>query len=158
MIFVVIASIVDVVDRHQSVLRAAELISQFGRRAMDAGSNNVPKPSMPPGSPFLDGETETEASAALLQRVTSAISAVGGSIVSSEVEASEETHEAQRFLRVTATCEMEQKSLHGLLYDLEAGMPFLFLNQVMAQAQPAPSADGKLRVVLGVSGLWVSKK
>jgi general secretion pathway protein M len=157
MLFVVTASFVDVVDRHQSVLRAAEVISHFERRATDLGHADVRTPSMPPGSPFLEGETETEASAAILQRVTSAISAVGGSVVSSEVEASEESRETQRFLRVTATSEIEQKSLQPLLYDLEAGMPFLFLSQVVAQAQPDATAGGKLRVVLGVSGLWVGK-
>jgi general secretion pathway protein M len=47
-----------------------------------------------------------------------------------------------------------------LLYDLEAGMPFLFVDQLVVQAPAsfAVSGDGKLRILLTVSGQWEGTK
>jgi len=50
--------------------------------------------------------------------------------------------------------------LQKLLYDLEAGQPFLFVDQLSVQA-PASSSfsgEGKLRVLLSVSGQWQGAK
>jgi general secretion pathway protein M len=59
---------------------------------------------------------------------------------------------------VTANFEVEPASLQRLLYDIEAGMPFLFVDQIDVQAPTgstgAPSAAGKLRVLMTVSGQW----
>jgi general secretion pathway protein M len=50
--------------------------------------------------------------------------------------------------------------LQQLLYDLEAGMPFLFVDQLVAQGPASPGAtpEGKLRVVISVSGQWQGSK
>jgi general secretion pathway protein M len=47
-----------------------------------------------------------------------------------------------------------------LLYDLEAGMPFLFVDQLVVQspATASGSANGKLRILLAVSGQWQGTK
>jgi general secretion pathway protein M len=59
-----------------------------------------------------------------------------------------------------ASCEIEQPQLQQLLYDLEAGMPFLFIDQLVLQtATTEPgSQPGKLRVLLAVSGQWRGAK
>jgi general secretion pathway protein M len=111
----------------------------------------------PQGSPFLQGSTVTVASAALLQRVTSAITNAGGNVVSSEVEP-QDSHSADGFVRITATCEIEQDALQQLLYDIEAGMPFLFVDQLVAQAATSTSESGRMRIMLAVSGLWAGIK
>ena len=95
----------------------------------------------------------TVASAMLLQRVSSAITAVGGSVVSSEVE-QRDAQSKDGYLKIVATCEIQQESLQRLLHDLEAGMPFLFLDQLVVQAQTASEENGRLSVRLSVSGLW----
>ena len=38
------------------------------------------------------------------------------------------------FVSVLASCEVEYTALQRLLYDLEAGMPYLFIEQFVAQA------------------------
>jgi general secretion pathway protein M len=101
----------------------------------------------------LDGQTVTVASAALLQRVTGAISRAGGNVISSEVEP-QDIHVTDGLVRITATCELEQKAVQQLLYDIEAGMPFLYVDQFLAQAPQPPSEGGRIRVVLEVSGSW----
>jgi general secretion pathway protein M len=57
-----------------------------------------------------------------------------------------------------ASCEIEQPQLQQLLYDLEAGMPFLFVDQLVVQTPLAESGNGKLRILLGVSGQWRGAK
>jgi general secretion pathway protein M len=54
---------------------------------------------------------------------------------------------------------MEQPALQKLLYDLEAGMPFLFVDQLDVQVPQTTATNeggsaGRIRVVLGVSGQW----
>jgi general secretion pathway protein M len=57
---------------------------------------------------------------------------------------------------------MEQPALQKVLYDLEAGMPFLFVDQLDVQVPQATatsdSGTGRIRVVLGVTGQWQGTK
>jgi len=95
----------------------------------------------------------TVASAALLERLTSAVVRAGGDVVSFEVEP-QSAQSKDGYVKVTATCELDGPQLQQLLFDIEAGMPFLFVDQLLAQA-PVPANDrGRLRLVLAVSGLW----
>jgi general secretion pathway protein M len=50
--------------------------------------------------------------------------------------------------------------LQELLYDLEAGMPFLFVDQLVVQTPTAEAGEQpvRLRVLLGVSGQWRGAK
>jgi general secretion pathway protein M len=105
----------------------------------------------------LEGQTVTVASAALLQRLTVAITSAGGQIVSSEV-APQGERSRDGFVSVIADCQLEEAALQHLLYDIEAGMPFLFVDQIVAEA-PAPGNEGgRMHVLIGVSGLWLVEK
>ena len=57
---------------------------------------------------------------------------------------------------------MEQPALQKVLYDLEAGMPFLFVDQLDVQVPQTTAKDeagsGHIRVMLGVSGQWKGDK
>jgi general secretion pathway protein M len=55
---------------------------------------------------------------------------------------------------------VDQPSLQQLLYDLEAGMPFLFVDQLVAQAPETTTnaLSQKMRVSLLVSGQWQGVK
>jgi general secretion pathway protein M len=154
LLLIVFSTVTDVLQRHRAVLQSAEVLARFEHRAAAASAGTKQATGdEPDGSPFLDGPTVTVASAALLQRVTGAIVRAGGSVVSSEVKA-QDLHSADGFLRITATCELEQKALQELLYGIEAEMPFLFVDQLLAQAPLPESEGGRIRVVLDVSGLW----
>ena len=58
----------------------------------------------------------------------------------------------------TASFSLEQAALQRVLYDLEAGMPFLFVDQLDVQVPQTTAlsdvATGRVRVILGVSGQW----
>ena len=119
-------------------------------RAIDAAA--------PSGSPFLEGGTVTVAGAALLQRVAGVVTRLGGNMVSSQVELPDGRAKGGGFLSIIASCEIGQQGLQQLIYDLEAGMPFLLIDQLSVQAPAAMTDDGKLRVLLTVSGQWQGER
>jgi general secretion pathway protein M len=110
----------------------------------------------PSGSPLLEGATVTLASASLLQRITTAVNRVQGNLVSSEMEQQEQGAK-DGYLKASATFEIEQPALQKLLYDIEAGMPFLFVDQLVVYA-PVSGSGEKMRVLLQVSARWVKTK
>ena len=99
----------------------------------------------------------TVASAALLQRITNIITNAGGTVVSSEIVQPREQSK-DGYVTAIANCELEQETLQKVLYDIEAGLPFLFIDQLNVQAPPNPGQSGRLRVLLGVAGLWAARK
>jgi general secretion pathway protein M len=106
------------------------------------------------GSPFLEGSSVTIAGAALLQRVASAVTKANGTIQSSQVDIAGSGAGA---VKLQISCEIGQDDLQRLLYDLEAGMPFLFVDELtaqMPQAVGAAGGTGRMHVQLAVSGQW----
>jgi general secretion pathway protein M len=153
---VTISSIVDMLGHRSSVAATAGMLAQLeGRKAPAAGGRSGDA-GMPSGSPFLEGATVTVAGAALLQRVASAVTKAGGNVLSSQLDLQGPQAKAG-FVSMVANCELDQSALQALLFDLEAGMPFLFVDQLDVQTTTA-SGDGKLRFLLGVSGQWQGAK
>jgi general secretion pathway protein M len=107
------------------------------------------------GPPFLEGKTVTVAGAALQERVGAAVKKVGGKVLSSQIEL-QGPRAAEGFVGVTESLEIDQASLQPMLYDLEAGMPFLFVDSLAVQApQVFGEAEGaSMRVLIAVSGQW----
>jgi general secretion pathway protein M len=152
------AAVLNILDHQRALAQTSDLLDQLqGRRARGAGTS----PLAPPGTPFLEGPTVTVAGATLLQRVAAAVGNVGGTIQSSQVDVLG-TQAKDGFVGLLISCEMEQPALQKLLYDLEGGMPFLFVDQLDVQVPQTTAADeggvGKIRVVLGVSGQWQGSK
>jgi len=56
-----------------------------------------------------------------------------------------------------AIFEIEQTALQTFLYDIEGGMPFLFIDELVVNA-PSSNTAGKTRVVVQISGRWWSAK
>ena len=157
-VFTAVETVLDLLDRRDAASAAADILGQIEGRgpARSAGLSDV---GVAAGSPFLEGPTVTVAGAALLERVAGAITRVGGSVLSTQVDLQGNQSKAG-FVTATASCEIEAVSLQPLLYDLEAGMPFLFVDQLVVQA-PVGSASapgGKLRILLSISGQWRGAK
>jgi len=150
-------SVGTILDRRADVAAASDLLAQLdGRRpATGPAAADASTGPAPTGSPFLEGDTVTVAGAALLQRVAGAVARVGGNVLSSQLDVQGEQSK-EGFVSVVASCQVDQAALQQLLYDLEVGMPFLFIDQLVAQA-PLPSTEpgaGRMRVTLAVSGQW----
>ncbi len=153
-------TVAEILERREAVAETAEVLSQLeGRGPVAARSRGRDADPIMAGSPLLEGATVTVGGANLLQRVAGAITRLGGAILYTQVDL-EGPQSKDGFVGVTVNCEVSQPALQQLLYDLEAGMPFLFIDQLVAQgpAVPAATPEGKLRILISVSGQWQGAK
>jgi general secretion pathway protein M len=150
----------DIAERWNAVAAATDILSRLeGRGPSRPRSADPTDISVVSGSPFVEGATVTVAGAALLQRLAGAVTRVRASILSTQVDLQGPLSK-QGFVAATVSCELEQPALQQLLYDLEAGMPFLSVDQLAVQAPTVAAGasngtgPGKLRVLISVSGQW----
>jgi general secretion pathway protein M len=156
---VIWGAVTDMLERRAAVVAASDILDELqGRRPAAAGGGGSGE-AVPTGSPFLEGPTVTVAGAALLQRMAGAVAKVGGNVLSSQVEL-QGTQSKAGLIGVIASCEVDHPALQKLLYDLEAGMPFLFVEQLVVQASAgsAGAAEGRMRVLLAVYGQWQGER
>ena len=152
-------AIAGIVQQHADVLAASDILERLeGRRPTSPDAAGAID-AVPSGPPTLEGPTVTVAGASLLQRVASAVAKVGGNVLSSQVDL-QGPQAKTGFVGVIASCELDQSALQKLLYDLEAGMPFLFIDQLVVQAPLAEANDreGRMRILLAVTGQWQGAK
>jgi general secretion pathway protein M len=142
-------------ERRATILAAENLLAELEGRSSLA--SRTPLALAPTERPFLEGPTVTVAGAALLQRVGGAISRAGGSVLSSQVDL-QRADSKDGWIGLTVSCDIEQGSLQKLLYDLEAGVPFLFIDQLVVQTPVTGVDQNRMRVLLTVSGQWWSGK
>lgn len=151
-------NLMDLRQRRRDLADAEQLLVQLKARRGPAGAAGATRV----GSPFLEGPTVTVAGASLLQRVAGAIAQAGGTMQSSQVDVGGQGRDGVVALLVNG--EIEQQALQKLLYDLEGGMPFLYVDQLDIQmpqgnaAGEAPAAVGRLKVMIGISGRWLQKQ
>jgi general secretion pathway protein M len=136
---------------------AADLLGRLEGSKPSSGPSGLA--AGPAGSPFLEGRTVTVAGAALQQRVVAAVKDAGGNVVSSQVDL-QGSQAKQGYVSLSANCEVGQGALQKLLYDLESGMPFLFIDQLVVQMPQSGSGAGggtesaRMRVQIDISGQW----
>jgi general secretion pathway protein M len=149
---VIIMSVLsDIADQYRARNASLEMLSRF------ESHNQLSSRQRPPGSPFLEGQTLTTAGAALLQRVTSIVTNAGGTLVSSEI-VQRGPPSRDGYVTSLVTCELEQESLQKVLYEIEAGVPYFFIDQLQVQTLLEAGQVGRLRVLLGVTGFWTGVK
>ena len=149
----------DYLEQRQGVAATSDILSHLEGRNPSSRTANANGTAVVAGSPVLEGPTVTVAGAVLLQRVAGAVTRVGGNILSSQVDL-QGAQLKNGFVKASIDCEVDQPSLQRLLYDLEAGMPLLFVDQLVAQAPEAATSGlrGKMRVSILVSGQWQGAK
>ena len=97
----------------------------------------------------------TIAGAELEQRIKEVVEDSGGALTSSQVEL--DGPEAKNgFLSLTASIEVDQSGLQTILYDLEAGTPYLFVDKLAIQSPEdfGEQETARFRMMLGVVGQW----
>ena len=155
LLIVTASTVIDLLGQRASVAATVAMLEQLEGRKPAAAGKRSGDVGVPTGSAFLEGSTVTVAGAALLQRVAGAVTKAGGNVLSSQLDIQGPNAKAG-FVSMVANCELEPSALQSLLYDVEAGMPFLFIDQL--DIQVATASDGKLRFLLGVSGQWQGAK
>jgi len=152
-------ALASVFEQRAVLADSVDILNQLEARQQNSNAANGSAGAVPVGSPFLGGETITVAGATLLQRVASAITRVGGTVQSSQVDL-QGPQSKDGFVILSISCEMEQSNLQKLLYDLEAGMPFLFVDQLVVQGpeNSAIAGGARMRLLIAVSGQWKGTK
>jgi general secretion pathway protein M len=150
-------ALADLYDRSRAVASAKEFLEQLDGRKKPAAEAGLETQAT--GSPFLEGPTVTVAGAALQERVGAAVKKAGGNVLSSQIEL-QGPQAANGFVNLSDIFDIEQASLQPLLYDLEAGMPFLFVDSLTVQTPQAlgETTGGRMRVQIGISGQWQGAK
>jgi general secretion pathway protein M len=147
------AAISDIADRRIALAQSSQLLDQLQGRSLRRAQ---PISSDHPGAPLLEGATVTVAGASLLKRVAGAVNTVGGTIQSSQVDVSNQAKDG--LVNLIVSCEVDQLALQKLLYDIESGMPHLFGDQLDVQVPQSTAIDqvgnGRVRIILGISGQW----
>jgi general secretion pathway protein M len=147
-------------ERRLSLTAAENMLAQLEGRARSGGgtaADTDPLKNAPPGSPFLEGQSLNTAGATLLQRVAEIITRNGGSVLSSQLDL-QRADVKDGWIGLTVSCQVEQESLQKLLYDIESGMPYLFVDQLVVDAPSGGVDSGRMHVLLTVSGLWLGGK
>jgi general secretion pathway protein M len=123
--------------------------------ALDERAASSPTGATTKESPFLEGQSVTIAGAALQQRVSAAVANAGGALLSSQVDL-DGPQAKDGFAELTVEVEIAQPALQALLYDIEAGMPYLFIEKLAIQAPQAAgeAENGKMRVTTTIAGQW----
>jgi len=154
-----LAALAGLNERMNAVAFASDLLEKLdGKKRPPAETAGAAEPAQT-GSPFLEGQTVTVAGAALQQRVGAAVRKVGGNVLSSQLEL-QGPQAKDGFVSLAANFEIDQPAMQQLLYDLESGMPFLFVDTLVAQSPQAvgEGEGGRMRVLIGVSGQWRETK
>jgi general secretion pathway protein M len=152
-------SLADLYRVRAALADSRDILGKLEARQHSADAANTPAGAVPAGSPFIGGETITVAGAALLQRVAGAITRFGGTVQSSQVDVLG-PRAKDGFVTLIISGEMEQPDLQKLLYDLEAGMPYMFLDQLVVQAPRTTVVAGgaRMQMLIAVSGQWKGAK
>lgn len=133
------------------------LLSQLEARAANRNNTRLKSRAVAPAAAFMVAPTQGLAGAQLqayLQRVADTHHAV---IISSGMEPTK--HEDQPdSIRLQATLDADLQSLQALLYQLESGTPYVFVDLLNIQI-PGVTAqraieDPLLRVTLGLRAAW----
>lgn len=156
---VVGSAIGDLMDKRAAVAEASDALDRLqGRKPPRPGDAADPWT----GAPVLEGPTVTVAGAVLMQRIAAAVERAGGRITSSRPELQDTTY-GPGFVAVATSLDIGADALQKLLYDIEAGQPFLFVDQLAIQSE-APASGGRtadgsgqsmaLKVTFTVYGQW----
>ena len=152
-----LALIADLRDKAAEIEAAQARLDQLSERSRGSSSASIASNPGVNGSPFLDGKTITIAGAALQQRIETAVAKAAGALISSQVEL--DGPDAKKgFVGLTASMEVSQPAVQTILYDIEAGMPYLFVDKLSIQSPEVfgEPETGRMRMTVGVVGQWRS--
>jgi general secretion pathway protein M len=154
-----LALVADLHGKSAEIAAAQTRLDQLSERSRPGSPASIASNAGVTGSPFLDGRTITIAGAALQQRVEAAVAKAGGELMSSQVEL--DGPDAKKgFVGLTASVEAGQPAVQTILYDIEAGMPYLFVDKLSIQSPEVfgEPESGRMRMTIGIAGQWRSSQ
>ena len=149
-------ALLDRVAAAQERSEQGETLSRLLARARTQGAEHkVRKVEAAPAEAFLSASSMGLAGGDL-QAYVERLASQHAAIVSIAVQQSAR-EDPPDTIRVEASLELDLGSLQTLLYELESGVPYVFVDALSirsASGEAAPSDGGTLHVTLGLRGLW----
>ena len=141
-------------DAGRELAERRELLSRLQSKIRaDAGRSNV---AAPPAA-FMDAATQGIASAKLQAHLAQLAELQHAGLMSSGGEAAKRD-EAPDTIRLQATLEMNLNALRAMLYQLESGTPYVFVDALTVQPASATAGhvieDPLLRATLSLRAFW----
>ena len=141
-------------DAGRELAERRELLSRLETRMRaDAGRSN----GVAPSTAFLDAPTQGIASAKLQAYLAQLAEVQHAGLLSSGGEAAKRD-EPPDTIRLQATLEMNLKALQAMLYQLESGTPYVFVDALTVQPASATAGhvieDPLLRATLSLRAFW----
>ena len=151
--------VADLRDKSAEIAAAQMRLDQLSGRSQPSLSASNASNAGVSGSPFLDGQTITIAGAALQQRIEAAVAKADGLLTSSQLEL-DGPDAKNGFVNLSATMEVSQPAVQTILYYIEAGMPYLFVDKLSIQSPEVfgEPESGRMRMTVGVVGQWRSSE
>ena len=138
-----------------SLRQAASDVARVGAEARALQVREArfqPQPGRPPRrAPSFVARSITLAGAALQQRIEAAIVAAHGQLISSKVDVAPSRDKSR--IALSAEMTIDEKDMQALLFDIETGRPYLFVDAFEARSAQGAGTRA-LRVSLSVSGQW----
>lgn len=152
--YVIADSFRDLASRRDLVAEAQSQLAALNERRASKPAAEAGAYGLEPGSTFMGGDKLAVAAADLQKRVASAVSASGGTVLSSQIERQEPKGPVTG-ISLALDCEIDQAALSGLLYNLESQAPFLFVDGMDVRTRSETGAgEPRLRVGLKLSAFW----
>ena len=134
-----------------------EALSHLAARARAGADARARTTTAAPAAAFLDAGTAGLA-AAQLQSYLSQVAASQQAIVISYGVEPARREDSSDSIRVQATLEVSQRSVQGLLYQLESATPYVFVDSLAVQTPSTTGGrgtqDANLRLTLSLRALW----
>ena len=91
--------------------------------------------------------------------MSEAVGKAGGELLSAQVEL-DGPEAKQGFIGLTTSVQVGQAALQGILYDIEAGLPYLFIDKLSIQSPEdfGERETGLMRITMTVVGQWRAEK
>jgi general secretion pathway protein M len=135
----------------------SETLSHLAARARSGADARARTTTVAPAAAFLDAGTAGLA-AAQLQTYLSQVAARQQAILISYGVEPARREDSPDSIRVQATLEVSQKSVQGLLYQLESATPYVFVDSLAVQTPSTTgqrgAQDANLRLTLSLRALW----
>jgi general secretion pathway protein M len=141
----------------QDLLERSQLLARIEARAKASNDARARSGAIAPAAAFLDAATQGLAGAQLQAHLEQMASVHHAVLISSSIEPAKR-EDPPDSIRLQATLDLSLPALQTLLYQLESGTPYVFVDSLAVQVSGATSQhaaeDPLLRISLGLRAVW----
>ncbi|HEX5958025.1 MAG TPA: type II secretion system protein GspM [Hyphomicrobiaceae bacterium] len=148
-------------DLRGEIQRKSQFLAQLARRAATQAPRPMGAESAGPREAAISAPSETIAASELQKRILERLEGAGGFVQSVQAEpVKDAAGDGLRRLTAQLSFDTSTTGLQRLLFDLETGAPFMFVDVLAVQpatsSVPGTRVGDKLRVNLSVTSYWLA--